>query len=182
MRSGRPPKDWLGEKDREIFMIAKINRPPVVWLAQILLGLFVILWLFVILLNLRMVLLDESSNRVSLILLVPIYAILVGFLLLLLTAFWGLARRRMYGRWLSVLSLTLMWGLIILGQLFRPSGPYKYYEYENSAQVAGAIIFAIIFHSLVLVVILRLAFSKRVTAFLRSETATTSDMAQANLE
>jgi hypothetical protein len=58
--------------------------------------------------------------------------------LLLVIAFWGLAKRKNYGRWLGVLSLLLLWGLIIFIKLRRPPGPYKYYEYDNPAQLAGA--------------------------------------------
>ena len=39
-----------------------------------------------------------------------------------------------------ILSLILIWVLLILLTVNRPSGPYQYYEYDNNAQRAGAVI------------------------------------------
>ena len=88
---------------------------------------------------------------------------------LLLVAFWGLAKRKNYGRWLGVLSLLFFWSLIILIKLRRPSGPYQYYEYDNFAQLAAAIIVQVLLHGLILFLILRLSFSKSARQFFQEE-------------
>jgi len=94
---------------------------------------------------------------------------MLSFLALLVSAFWGLVKRKWYGKWLSVISLSFTWLLMLVGAVFRPSGPLEYYEYENNTQkIAGFITQATIL-GLFLLLILYLAFSKRVAAFLREE-------------
>jgi len=100
-----------------------------------------------------------------------VYAVILSIVLLLAFAFWGLAKRRNYGRWLGVLSLLLLWSLIILMKLQPPSGPY--YEYDNPAQVAGAVFVQVLMHGLFLLLILRLSFSKSVREFFRNELEST---------
>src|SRR5207247_2136939 len=80
-------------------------------------------------------------------------------------SFWGLTKAQTYGRWLGVSSIALVWGLIIFAQVRRPSGPLKYYEYDNTAQVVGAVVAQILVHSLFLILLLRLAFARKVGAF-----------------
>jgi hypothetical protein len=94
-----------------------------------------------------------------------VYSVMLGLVLLVTIAFWGLAKRKNHGRWLGVLSLLLFWGLLILLKLRRPSGPYQYYEYDNPAQLAGAVIVQVVLHGLILLLILRLSFSKWVSEF-----------------
>jgi hypothetical protein len=60
-----------------------------------------------------------------------------------------------------------MWGLIGLSQLFPAAGPYQGYEYDNAAQLAGAFLATSLIHALFLILILRLAFSKKVNRFFR---------------
>ena len=86
-------------------------------------------------------------------------------MLVILVSFWGMARRKNYGRWLGVVCLLFLWSFIILGQLFRPSGPYQYYEYSNDAQLIGGVIAAVCFNGLFLLLILRLAFARNVREF-----------------
>ena len=129
---------------------------------------FGLLLLSALLLNVVVLLthLDEGFSVVRTLL---VYSVMLGLVLLLTIAFWGLAKRKKYGRWLGVLSLMLFWGLLILLKLRRPSGPYQYYEYDNPAQLAGAVIVQVVLHGLILLLILRLAFSKRVSEFFRKE-------------
>ena len=75
----------------------------------------------------------------------------------------------MYGKWLGLVSLILIWGLIVYIQLFPTTGPYKKYEYDNAAQLAGAFLTLSLLHALFLIVILRLAFSKKVRQFFLRE-------------
>jgi hypothetical protein len=89
----------------------------------------------------------------------------VAFILFLLVAFWGLARRKRFGKWLGLVSLILIWILIVYTQLFPSTGPYKRYEYDNAAQLAGAFVTLSFIHVGFLVLILRLGFSKKVNQF-----------------
>ena len=142
-----------------------MNRPPTIWLTQSLLLLFALMFLAVLLVNLAF-LLGHPDERFSLIGTVVTYSVTLGLVVLFAFALWGLARRAAYGRWLGLISLVLLWGLIIFMKVNRPSGPYKYYEYENTAQLVGAVIGQVLLHGLFLVLIVRLAFSKKVRAFL----------------
>lgn len=141
-----------------------MNRPPTIWLTQSLLLLFALVFLSVLLVNLAVVL-SHPEERPSLIGAVLTYSLTLGLVVLFAFALWGLARKAAYGRWLALVSLVFLWGLIIFMKVNRPSGPYEYYEYDNTAQVVGAIIVQVLLHALFLVLILRLAFSKKIRAF-----------------
>jgi hypothetical protein len=145
-----------------------MKRPPIIWLTQSLLILFALLLLSAFLLNVA-VLVTHWGSELSIVRIMIVYAVWLSIVLLLVVAFWGLAKRKNYGRWLGVLSLLFFWGLIILIKLRRPSGPYQYYEYDNPAQVAGAVIVQVILHGLILLLILRLSFAKSAREFFRKE-------------
>lgn len=145
-----------------------MKRPPIIWLTQSLLILFALLLLSAFVLNM-VVLLTHWGNELSIVRIMIVYAVWLSIVVLLAVAFWGLAKRKNYGRWLGVLSLLFFWGLIVLIKLRRPSGPYQYYEYDNPAQLAGAVIVQVLLHGLVLFLILRLSFSKSVREFFRKE-------------
>ena len=145
-----------------------IKRPPVVWLTQSLLVLFALLFLSVFLLNL-VNLLRNRGGDFSVIATIIGYSVMVGMVLLLVSAFFGLAKRKMYGKWLGLLSLILIWALLLFMQWRPPSGPYKRFEYDNPAQVAGAAISQILLHGLFLTLILRLSFAKKVKQFFQKE-------------
>ena len=144
-------------------MTTKLKRPPTVWLTQILLAFFALLIFLAVLLNLANRLRSEEPFPVAGVIFLCLVVTFIG--VFLLTTFWGLAKRKGYGRWLGVAFLLVFWGLVLMGQLFRPSGPYQYYEYENDAQLVGGIIAAVCINGLLLLLILRLAFSKKVKDF-----------------
>jgi len=85
------------------------------------------------------------------------------FGLLFLVGFWGLLRRRAYGRWVSLLCLALLVVGLGIGQLqeLRSS------EYETAAERAGALTAYAAIDGALLAVVLRLAFSRRVGRFLK---------------
>ena len=83
----------------------------------------------------------------------------LGFALLPLLACWGLARRKLYGRRLGLLSLTLLWALLLLAQASRAPGLLLYYEYSRPA-LAGAVSFCVLINVLFLILIVSLARSK----------------------
>ena len=138
-----------------------------VWLAQGLLLIFLLVWLVSLVLNLVGV--ARNGSDASALRILVAFLIITGYGLMLLVAFWGLAKRRMYGKWLGVASLSFIWLLILYVQIRPPRGPYQRYEYQNSAQVAGAIIAALVTSSLFLIVILRLAFAKNVARFFKHD-------------
>ncbi len=144
--------------------MGNIRRPPAVWLTQILLVVFTLLMLSVLLLDIAMLLTRHEELSLLFPLLV-VFAIMFAIVLLFASSFWGLAKAKPYGRWLGVSSMVLVWGLIIFAQLRRPSGPLKYYEYDNTAQVVGAVVAQLLLHALFLTLIVRLAFARKVSRF-----------------
>lgn len=148
------------------------KRPPTVWLTQSIIIIFALLILSVFLVNLVMVL-SHPGQGFSVVRTILVSLIMVGFVILLMVAFYGLVKRATYGRWLGVLSLILIWGLLILIQVSRPPGPYQYYEYDNTAQLTGAIFARVLLHGLILTLILRLSFSKKIARFFSTHVAHT---------
>jgi hypothetical protein len=141
-----------------------VKRPPTVWITQALLVIFALLLMFTLILNIAMLL--SHLNEVSSVLPALItYAITFVIVLLFAISFWGLTKAQTYGRWLGLSSMVLVWGLIILSQLLRPSGPFKYYEYDNTAQLVGAMVAQFLLHALFLILICRLAFARKVSLF-----------------
>src|SRR5215510_8005646 len=129
-----------------------MKRPLTIWFAQSLLLIFALLFLSVFLINL-VALLGHREQDVSLIRTIVGYSVILGLVLLPLVAFIGLAKRAVYGRWLGVGSLTMLWGVLILSKVIRASGPYQYYDYDNNAQLAGAIMVQVLLHGLLLMLI-----------------------------
>lgn len=142
-----------------------IKRPPTIWLTQILLMIFALLWISSLTINLVMI--ARRGSVLSPLRLVLGVSILSGFVFLLLVAFWGLAKRKPYGKWLGVLSLICLWFLFLYIQLRPPSGPFKRYEFNSPAELVGAAISGLVISGLFLALILRLAFSKAVNAFFK---------------
>lgn len=145
-----------------------MKRPPAVWLTQTLLLIFALLWLGVLLLNLVM-LPGRVGRGGSIIGAMVGVAIIFSFVLLLVIAFWGLAKRKMFGRWLGLILLILLWVLFAITQYFPPAGPWKRYEFDNTAQLVGATIFQACVHGLFLVLILRLGFARNMAEFFRKD-------------
>lgn len=150
-------------------MTNKIKRPPTVWLTQTLLMIFALIWLFSLVINL--VMLARSGAIASTTRIVVGVSILAGFVLLLVIAFWGLARRRLYGKWLGLVSLVCLWLLVLYIQLRPPTGPFKRYTFDSPAELVGAVIMAVLISGLFLTLILRLAFAKVVNAFFERGTS-----------
>jgi hypothetical protein len=140
------------------------KRPPTVWLTQSIIVIFVLLFLFILLLNF-VSLLRHPDNDLPVVRLIAGYSVIVAFIILLVVAFYGLVKRATYGRWLGVLSLVLILILLIVVQVSQPTGPYQYYEYDNTSQLAGAICGRGLQYGLILTLILRLSFSKKVAEF-----------------
>lgn len=141
-----------------------MKRPLTIWLTQILLVIYVLLLLSVLVINL-VNLLRHLDRSLSLVNSIVAYSIILGAILLFVAAFWGLARRAQYGRWLSLLSMILIWVLLLVTTFWQHAGPYAYYEYDNDTQLAGAIGCKVLIHALFLTLILRLAFARKIADF-----------------
>jgi hypothetical protein len=148
-------------------MNTKITRPPAIWLTQSLLLVFGLLWFSVFLFQLVRILRDGLSEDVSILRQIIVLSIILGFVCLLLLAFWGLAKRQVYGRWLGLISLILLWGLILYIQLYPPTGLWQRYEFNSPAERAGGVIGQVLISAAFLILMLRLAFAKRVAEFFR---------------
>src|SRR4029077_8191443 len=83
------------------------KRPATVWLSQTLLLIFALIWLLSLIINLLLIAREEIE--VSPVRLLVGVSVLGSIVLVLLVAFWGLTRRRTYGRWLAVASLSVLW-------------------------------------------------------------------------
>lgn len=143
-----------------------MKRPPTVWLTQTLLIIFAVLCLIALVLNLMM-LPGRVGQGTPIVGAAVGVSIILSFVLLLLAAFWGLAKRKMYGKRLGLVSLVLLWALFTVTQYFPPAGPWKRYEYDSMAQLVWAAIFQACVHALFLVLILRLGFARKVSEFFR---------------
>jgi hypothetical protein len=143
--------------------MSKVARPATVWVTQGLLLVFVLIWLFSLTSNLIMIARDES--KVSPLRILVGIAILGSVVVVFLIAFWGLAKRRVYGKWLGMVSLSLLWLVVVYIQVRPPQGPYQRFEYNSPSEVVGAVITGVFVSVLFLFLILRLAFSKSVDRF-----------------
>jgi hypothetical protein len=140
-----------------------MKRPPSVWITQALVLIFALLWILSLASGFLM--LVRNGTDLSLLRVTVGATILLGVILVLLAAFWGLAKRRIYGKWLGVLSLVLLWAMIVYTQIRPPAGPIKRFEYNSTAELVGAYMSSILISVGFLILTLRLAFAKRVAAF-----------------
>ena len=140
----------------------KVKRPVSVWIAQVLLLILAVLFL-----------LPSLSSAVSI---GPgptsfgmLAVMLIGLTIsaLSIVSFFGMMKRKNYGRWVGVVILSLMPVMSIIGQI-RDKGSL-YFEYENSAQWVGGMTANVLFYGLFLWLILHLALSKNVRAFFSSQ-------------
>ena len=143
-------------------MEIKPKRPVSVWIAQIIL--FIATLLMLLSTALTAFILASSRTTAALGLLIPIVFTL-GLAALFFFGFWGMVKRRSYGRWLGVAGLSLCLLFSVISQMFPVDGPLQRYEYKNDAERFGGLIGGAIMFGLFLWLILHLAFSKRVTEF-----------------
>ena len=136
------------------------KRPPSVWISQLLL-MFYALIMFTVIWAAAFSLFYRQAGPG------PIFGLLliVGFMLLLIAAFVGLAKRAVWGRWLafSVLSLMCLWGVI--NQFVRVPGPIEYAEPRTSGEMSGYIAAGLVMFSLFAFLIYRLGFGKAASEF-----------------
>ena len=143
-------------------METKPKRPLSVWIAQILLILFVLIFSASLVFSLLGLLSSSAGLNFGFLFVIVLN---IGFVLAFLAGFWGMAQRRPYGRWIGVILLSLMFVMSILGQIAQPSGPLKPYEYDNSTQRMAGLMTQVVMSALFLFLIAHLAVAKKVTAF-----------------
>lgn len=148
-------------------MREKIKRPMTIWLTQMLLVIFLLLDTFLIVNALIYAFTAEGTAwgvRQILFLFVEL-----ATLVILIKAFWGLARKKTYGRWLSLVILIFFWAIMLLSQLYPSPGPIKPYEYDNRVERLSGSATQVVIHGFFLILIFRLATARKVSDFFRSE-------------
>ena len=142
-------------------MLEKLSRPPSVLITQVILIMIGGLWLvggpLFLLASIRNPAVSTEYVVFGVMMIVMSLSFLVGF--------WGLVKRKTYGRWIGVIGLSFLLLSIFVGDTFRPAGPLAYYEYKDSAAGTGAVVAAIVFYGLIIFLIYRLARGKRANAF-----------------
>lgn len=149
------------------------KRPIAVWIAQIAMILFSLAFLMPLF---YLLFLAPTFGIGSLASLAIMIAINLGFSLLSIVAFWGMARRRSYGRWIAVGILSFLIATALLGTITRPSGPLPYAEYENATQAIAGFITQVIMFALLIWLTLTLAVGKRAAAFFSGEAVIDSEV------
>ena len=148
-------------------MREKIKRPVTVWLTQMLLVILLLLDIFLIVNALFYAFTEERTAwgfRQVLVLIIEL-----ATLAMLITAFWGLATKRMYGRWLSLIMLIFWWAIMLLSQLYPSPGPIKPYEYDNRVERISGSVTQVAVHGFFLILIFRLATARKVSDFFCNE-------------
>lgn len=145
----------------------KVRRPPSVWITQILLGLLGAFWGLMFLTQFVLTITRFGSAAE---LVFGLFAsLIVGtFALVFLTGFWGLFRRRVYGRWIGVVGVAFVTVASLLGSIVRPGDPSQYYQYTNSSQLFGAVTAQLVLTGLLLFLAYRLGFGDQANSFFRS--------------
>lgn len=139
------------------------KRPPSVWIAQIVLTLFALVFIF-------LPLLVVGNIPVSLFILVYLFVMFVLLVILPIASVIGMAKRKSWGRWIGVGVLSFVFLISAISQILRPEGPVQRYEYSNTTQMISGVTAQVVLTGLFLLLILRLAFAKRVSRFFDSKT------------
>src|SRR5262245_7951381 len=159
----------------------RIKRPPSVLITQAILLLFLILSFYGGLSLIVRCLPSSTSKCPPTEILLRAIFVFGGISTILFFAFLGLQRRKRYGKWLGVISLALLLGLllrgeqsrVIYGYIFsggnvRRAMPEGYYEFSNDTQLISAATFTVLQHLSLLFLIFRLAFAMPAKRFFQS--------------
>jgi len=156
----------------------RIKRPPSVWITQAIVLLFLIPFFFGGISPIVRCLFSGASNCPSLEILLRAILVSGGISTIVFFTFWGLLRRKRYGKWLGVMSLTLLLGLllkseqsrviygyILSGGRVKKAMPAGYYDFSNDAELIGAATFTVLLHLSLTLLIFRLAVARSVKRF-----------------
>jgi len=143
----------------------KPKRPPSVWVAQILVSLIALVFLVI-----PSLYVDVTASSAHAIFASIVFVI---FVFVPITSVIGMAMRKDFGRWFAVgiLSLVLIMSILVL-----PSGPIEKYGEAFTTQPISATISQLVLYGLLLLLIIRMAFSQRVSEFFaRTDSPQNSD-------
>lgn len=144
-------------------MTVKMKRPTSIWVAQILLFVFGLIFIAPLIVAIKAVFTSGAVASVAGLLLVIVMNLAITALFA--AAFWGMFRRKVYGRWLGFAMLSLAFILSVIGQVFRPQGPLEGVDYTSPGQATGAVAAQLLMAGLFLLLLYQIAFGKRVIAF-----------------
>ncbi|MEP6945522.1 MAG: hypothetical protein ABJA02_06350 [Acidobacteriota bacterium] len=145
-------------------MAIKLKRPTSVWVAQVLLFVFGLVFVAPLVVTVPTLVIRGAETPLFGVLLVIVVDAIV--LSLFAAAFWGMFRRRQYGRWLGAAMLLLAFVLMTVGQIFRMGETAESPTSPPSAATIGAeVLIAILF----LLLIYSLVFGKQVPAFFAAD-------------
>ncbi|MBK6750899.1 MAG: hypothetical protein IPG67_13075 [Acidobacteria bacterium] len=113
-------------------METRPKRPLSVWIAQILLLIFTLVFSASIVVAVVSLFGSGAAPNIGFLMAIVLN---IGIVLAFLAGFWGMSQRKPYGRWIGVGMLSLMIVMSILGQIMQPDGPLKPYEYDNSTHM-----------------------------------------------
>ena len=113
-------------------MQTKPKRPPSVWISQIILVIYIAVTALPVMIGILGVLASNMPTR-DVISFIIGAAILLSLSVLFAVAFWGLAKRKVWGRWLTVVILSCGLLLSFVSQFFPAQGMRP----TNSAQMTG---------------------------------------------
>ena len=133
-------------------MEAHFKRPISVWIAQIVFVYFVLMAV----LAFFVVMMKTSPSERSFVGFFVTSITNVIFIVLCVTAFWGMAARKSWGRWLGVGLLSFMLIFANISKILFPG--------DNPELVVG-LVFRILYSVLVFIVIMHISLSDRVAAF-----------------
>lgn len=142
-------------------MKKRIKRPPSVWLTQTVLIFSALFWLYS---SVRTIA-RFGGEIYSLVLAIRVVLLISGVFLLLVIPLWGLVKRRVYGRWLGVLTLSLLWVYLLNGQIHELTGGAKNYHPRELGALILFVTLNVLVNLFVLVLALRLACAKRISEF-----------------
>ena len=144
-----------------------MRRPATVWITQIVLAVLTVVCLVRLGLGVAFIVSVSSAQFTAGVLLLGllVLGLATAPVLLFASSFWGMVKAKAYGRWLGVISLALVWAVIIYALMSRRPGPMKYYDYDYVAQGPGLVVAQILLHAMFVVLIARLAFSRKVGEF-----------------
>lgn len=142
-------------------MLQNTSRPPSILITQVILIMIGAIWLV----GGPLFLLAARSNPAVSIEYVVFGVMMIVMSLSFLIGFWGLVKRKSYGRWIGVIGLSLLLLSIFLGNVFPSSRPLAAYDNNHIVGSPGATIAAIVFYGLIIFLIYRLGRGKRANAF-----------------
>lgn len=150
-------------------------RPTSIWITQILLCFFGLMFFFIWGFNTFVVVKREGFGVLTakFIIFTTIIFTLVS---LFAVSFWGMMKRKVYGKWCGAASIFIIWIILLASQLASGSGPIKPYEYSNVTQRVSGLITQGVIHLLFLVLIYKLGFAKNISSFLNEKTPNTSNL------